>query len=70
MESHDCNLSNSMLTPQVSWLPSVWCVTITAFPLSHYANGFSHSPYGNSYIEWNRNYNIRIMRSHGNAVYK
>jgi len=23
----------------------------TAFPLSHYANGFSHSPYGNSCIE-------------------
>jgi len=25
--------------------------SITVFPLSHYANGFSHSPYGTSCIE-------------------
>jgi len=44
--------------------PSYITFNITAFPLSHYANGFFHSPYGNSYIEWNRNYKLMQTTNH------
>jgi len=48
-----CSLIDYLIEANLSRVSFAGQHNVTAVPLSHYANGFSHSPYGNSCIEAN-----------------